>query len=115
MLRCEVLPWEPAVHCWPFVIQTYFFIFFVRFSDKITFISDVSPPINVSWTKAIIDRSDDACLASYCYTDSDLTDIGGEIEEMEESNSDISDGSVEESDYDQGDANTAIGRANCTV
>ena len=34
---------------------------------------------------------------------------------MEESNSDISDSSVDESDYDQLDANTAIGRDNCAV
>ena len=34
---------------------------------------------------------------------------------MEESNSVICDSIVDESDYDQFDTNTAIGRANCTV
>ena len=43
-------------------------------------------------------------LASDCDTDSDVSDIDGEIEE---SNSDISHGSVDEIDYDQVDANTA--------
>ena len=42
-----------------------------------------------------------------------MSDIGGEIDELEESN--INDGSVDESYYDQVEANTAIGRENCTV
>ena len=65
--------------------------------------------------KAITDTSDDTGFTPDCDTDSHLSDIGGEIEDLEESNKDMSDSSVDESDYDQMDANTAIGRDNCTV
>ena len=47
-----------------------------------------------------MDRSDDTDLAPDCDTDSVLPDIGGEIDEMKESNSHISDGSVDDSDYE---------------
>ena len=72
-------------------------------------------PSNVLWKKAIIDRSHDTDLALGCSTDTDLSDIDGEIEEMEESNVDVSDGGADESDYDQGDANTVIGRDSCAM
>ena len=60
--------------------------------------------------KAVIDRSDYADLAPDCDTESDLSDVGDEIEELDKSNDDISDNSVDVSDFDQVDANFAIGR-----
>ena len=93
------------------MILIIFFNFF-RFSDKITFIWDVSSLINALLKKAITDTSHDTGLAPDCDTESDLSGIGGEIEE---SNSDICDSSVDERDNDQVYANTAIGRDNCTV
>ena len=67
-------------------------------------------PINVLWKKVIIDRSHDTGLAPDCDTD-----IGGEIAEFEECSSDISDGSVDESDYCHVDDDNVLGRDNCTV
>ena len=105
----------PAVPHWPFVILMFFLFYFFSDFQLRLHLFDMSFPINVLWKKAIIDRLDDPDLAPDCYTDSGLADIGGEIDEMEECNSDISDGSVEESDYDQLDANTVLGRDYCTM
>ena len=64
--------------------------------------------------KSIINRPDGTDLASNCDTDSDLSNISGEIEELEKSDSDMSDRSIDGSDDDQADTDVATGRDNRT-
>ena len=93
---------------WPFVILISF-----HYSDfLINSHLFISPLSMLYGKKAITDRSVDTDIALDCDTVSDLSHIG---DENEESNSDIGDSSVDESDYDQVDANTVTGRDNCTV
>ena len=89
----------------------FLFTYFQIFRQNYIYLRCLSP-INVLLKKAIIDRSDDTDFASDCDTDCDLTDNCGEIEEIEESNSDST---VDESNRYQVDANTAIGGDSCTM
>ena len=73
MLQHKMLLPGPDGPHWLFVILCFSRLIF----DKITFIYEISPFINVLWNKEIMDISDDTDLVPDCDTDIDLSDIGG--------------------------------------